>query len=138
MIARILFHQPLRLLLPALSVKDPERPHYSEYGMRLKLANARRRERKYRPPANEPGYKYLLGREWAEVLARARLTDAQRAVLELRRRGWTFVEIGRSRGHTKQSAQRIHSQALRHIDEARESYPYTGLAEAYRADTKRR
>jgi hypothetical protein len=129
---------PVRHFWLSLIERDPERPHYSEWGFRLKLYRAKQRERKYRPKSPDAGYSYLLDREWAEVLARAKLTCIQREVLNRRRRGQTFDSIGRERGNTKQAAQRVHSQALRHIEEARAEYAFTGLAEVYRQEVRRR
>jgi hypothetical protein len=49
----------------------------------------------------------LLATECSEIYDTAQLTAHQSRVLEMRLNGWTFEEIGRRRGHTKQAAQRI-------------------------------
>jgi len=117
--------------------RDPDRPWYCEETFRRKLALAHRREAAA-PLAMPDLGAQLLTREWNGLIGHAHLTACQREVLLLRLQGMTYEAIGVRRGHTKQGAKRIFQQAAGKIAEARETYPFCGLAEVYREETRRR
>ncbi len=79
----------------------------------------------------------LLANECREVYHRAKLTKRQSKVLEMRLGGWTFEEIGKKRGHSKQGAQHIFLQALKKLARALRVYPYKGLSEVYQDELRR-
>lgn len=123
--------------LLALCEKPADRPYYSEEGMRAKLRKAQQRE---------PIYGHLLGgkqddpilkEECVEVFDLANLTVRQTEVLWMRLEGYTFEEIGKSGGHSKQGAQNIFVQALKKLSRAFRVYPFRGLSDVYREETRR-
>ncbi|MDX2064694.1 MAG: hypothetical protein SFX74_03020 [Fimbriimonadaceae bacterium] len=79
----------------------------------------------------------LFEAECREIVSRARLTERQRDVLCLRVVGVSFDQIGRRFGATRQGAQHVFVQALRKISRACRVYPYRGLADVYRFETRR-
>ncbi len=79
----------------------------------------------------------LLAMECKEIYHTAKLTRRQSKVLELRLGGWTFEEIGNKRGHSRQGAQQIFSQALKKLARALRVYPYKGLSEVYQDELRR-
>lgn len=79
----------------------------------------------------------LLEIECREICALARLTRHQTEVLDLRLGGMTFEQIGRCRRHSKQAAQNIFLQAIKKFARALHVYPYAGLADVYRHETRR-
>jgi hypothetical protein len=83
------------------------------------------------------GHEPLLEVECREIYTKADLTPLQSKVLEMRLKGWTFEEIGRKRGHTKQGAQNIFVQALKKLARSLRVYPYTGLSEVYQGELRR-
>jgi hypothetical protein len=99
--------------LLALCERGSERPWYSEEGMRV------------------------LSRECHDVFCRAGLTRRQSVVLLQRLEGWTFEEIGRAVGGSKQGAQHVFVQAVKKIARAFRVYPFKGLSEVYRWETRR-
>ena len=123
--------------LLALCEKSPERPHYSEEGIRCKLKMAERREPLYGHLVRQRGEDPLLRGECLDVFESARLTARQYDVLLKRLEGWTFDEIGSANGHSKQGAQHIFVQALKKIARAFRVYPFKGLSEVYRWETRR-
>lgn len=123
--------------LLATATRDPVHPCFSEPAFRRKLALARRRTPPPTLPLTTP-VAYLVGREWAEIADRARLTERQRTVVALRAESWTFLAIGEALGCTKQGAARIFLQARKKILAARHVYPLTGLADVYREETRRK
>lgn len=123
--------------LLALCEKAPQRPYYSEEGLRAKLKRAERKDPLYGHLVHHRGEDPLLKSECAEVFSRARLTPRQSEVLLRRLEGWTFEEIGNSAGHSKQGAQHIFIQALKKIARSFHVYPFRGLSEVYRWETRR-
>lgn len=117
--------------------RDPDAPHYSEETFRRKLRLAAAREARLPPRPAQPAREYLWKVEWEAIFDLAELTGAQARVLAWRLDGWTFEEIGRRRGHSKQGAQSVFRQALRKVLAARERYRYTGLSDVYRSETRR-
>jgi hypothetical protein len=83
------------------------------------------------------GHEPLLANECQEIYHRAKLTPHQSKVLEMRLGGWTFEEIGKRRGHSKQAAQNIFVQALKKLTHAFRVYPYKGLSEVYQRELQR-
>lgn len=118
--------------------RDPEAPHYTESTFRRKLIEAKKRDARLPSRQVDPSDEYLVRREWTEIVRDANLTQSQFAVFELRAQGWTFEEIGLSRGHSKQGAQSIFVQALKKVLLSRERLEFVGIAEIYREETRRR
>lgn len=123
--------------LLALCERSPDRPHYSEATFQKKLSVARRREAAMPLPASPGVTDGLFRKEWQFILKHAGLTERQRDVCLQRLAGWTFVEIGRQGGHSKQGAQNIFFQALKKIRSAWRVYPYAGLSSIYRQEVSR-
>lgn len=89
------------------------------------------------PPGSPSVADWIFRKEWQFILKHAGLTDRQRDVCLQRLAGWTFVEIGRQGGHSKQGAQNIFFQALKKIRSAWRVYPYAGLSSIYRQEVAR-
>lgn len=123
--------------LLALCERTPERPFYTEESMRYKLKQAQRREPIYGHLIMGRRDDPMLRDECEDVFSLARLTDRQADVLWKRLDGWTFEEIGRAGGHTKQGAQSIFVQALKKLARAFRVYPYRGLSDVYRIEVRR-
>lgn len=123
--------------LLAMCEKPSTRPFYTDEGFRVKQKRADRKEPLYGHLVHLRGDDPLLKSECAEVLARAHLTPKQAEVLLRRLEGWTFEEIGNSAGHSRQCAQNIFVQALKKIARTFHVYPFRGLSEVYRWETKR-
>jgi hypothetical protein len=123
--------------LLALCEDERRRPFYSENTFRCKL----RREAEKRSLVARLSERFpendLLRSECMSVFERARLTPRQTEVLADRLEGWTFEEIGRKGGHSKQGAQSIFVQSLRKLTQAFRAYPYRGLSEVYRKEIRR-
>lgn len=123
--------------LLALCERDAERPCYSEHGIKVKQRLAAMRDHRYAhcllPQSADP----LLRHECNDVFARASLTDRQANVLLRRLDGWTFEEIGREAGHSKQGAQHIFVQAMKKLTLTFRVYPFKGLSDVYRWETHR-
>lgn len=123
--------------LLALCERDPQAPCYSEEGFRKKLEVDRRRQSRLEPPRARLELSYLIEHEWSEIVRLARLTARQKEVFAKRLSGWTFEEIGRASGRTRQGAQRVFSQAAAKLVRAWSEFPYRGLAEVYRQEVTR-
>jgi hypothetical protein len=123
--------------LLALCERGSERPWYSEEGMRVKLKLAERREPQFGHLVRQTDGDPLLSRECHDVFCRAGLTRRQSVVLLQRLEGWTFEEIGRAVGGSKQGAQHVFVQAVKKIARACRVYPFKGLSEVYRWETRR-
>lgn len=123
--------------LLALCDRCPDRPFYSEEAMRGKLKRAHIREPLYAHLIVGRKDDPLLREECADVIAMARLTRRQSEVLAMRLEGYTFEEIGRSGGHSKQGAQNIFVQGIKKLARAFRVYPYRGLSEVYRIEVRR-
>lgn len=123
--------------LIALCEKDSRRPIYSEDRLIGKLKLAERREPQYGHLVVQRDDDPLLRSECAAIFSSARLTDRQADVFVKRIEGWTFEEIGRAAGHSKQAAQHIFVQALKKIGRAYRVYAFRGLSEVYRWETRR-
>jgi hypothetical protein len=123
--------------LLALCEKAPQRPYYSEEGLRVKLKRSERKDPLYGHLVHHRGEDPLLKSECAEVFSRARLTPRQKEVLLRRLEGWTFEEIGNASGHSRQGAQHIFIQSLKKIARSFHVYPFRGLSEVYRWETRR-
>lgn len=123
--------------LLALCEKEGDRPYYSEDGMRHKLKLAERREPIYGHLLAGRRADPLLEHEFREVFELARLTERQNEVLRMKLEGFTFEEIGAGRGKTRQGAQRIFVQALKKLSRAFRVYPFRGISDVYRSETRR-
>lgn len=123
--------------LLAICERDRQRPYFSDERIASKLKRAEQRDPVYGHLAQSRGDDPLLRRECQEVIAAARLTARQTDVFFQRMEGWTFEEIGASAGHTKQAAQHIFVQALKKIARSFRVYPFKGLSEVYRGETRR-
>jgi hypothetical protein len=128
--------------LLALCGNDREQPYYSERYLDTKI----RRDRRLECPQAENTLAAvsrgsapfrLLVDECRDVLAVAKLTNCQLEVLTMRLEGATFEDIGRRRGCTKQGAQRVFVKSLKKLASAFRVYPYRGLSEVYRQETRR-
>jgi hypothetical protein len=123
--------------LLSLCVRDPEAPYYTESGLIRRIEYERRRQPQLRSSHRQDALGYLLEREWTGIVQLARLTRRQREVFEKRLSGWTFEEIGGQNGRTRQSAQRVFTQAVRKLIRAWSEYPFRGLSDVYRQETGR-
>lgn len=123
--------------LLSLAERNPQQPHYGEQAFRRKLRVSEYRRRKLAPAEEASGVCYLRRRECHAIIERAGLTACQWDVVRKRLLGWTFEEIGRFKGHSKQGAQSIFAQGARKIRLAYESYPHLGMAETYRQEIQR-
>lgn len=117
--------------------RDPEMPHYTEDGFRCKLRQAHKRERTTVLPRRPESQLYLIRKEWMYILQNSRLTCRQIEVVRLRLAGKTFEEIGAMSGCTKQAVLNVLQQASKKIRATQDQYPYEGLAEIYREETRR-
>lgn len=112
-------------------VRDRQAPHYTEEGFDRKLRRAKQRESQLPVLWSHAHTHYLLTQEWNAIIAEADLTEAQFEVIDLRIEGYTFEEIGRRRGHTKQGAARIFEQGARKLAAAYAECATRGLHEVY-------
>lgn len=123
--------------LLSLCEKDRRAPFYSESIFRLKMDKAAKREPLVGHLLRRKGFDPLLISECRGVLARAALTKRQHEVLNMRLEGRTFEEIGSTSRSTRQGAQRVFSQAIKKLVRSFRVYPYVGLSEVYRRETRR-
>lgn len=123
--------------LLALCDNDDRAPFYSERNMRRREDLASRRDPLHSKLARAQATDSLLDGECRDVVQSARLTDRQLEIVNLRLEGYTFEEIGRKRGCTKQGVQHVFVQALKKLDRAFDVYPYRGLSEIYRFEVRR-
>jgi hypothetical protein len=122
--------------LLALCEPEPSAPFYTEprFELRLKTDQRRAPDLAARIP---PGPDLALDRECRAVIRHAKLTRRQWEVVHMRLAGITFEQIGQLGGHSKQGAQNIFVAALKKIRHAFAVYPYTGLSDVYRSETRR-
>jgi hypothetical protein len=123
--------------LLALCERSDDEPYYSEDTLRAKLKLAERRDPLYAHLMLPHGDDPLLREECRCVIELAGLTRRQLDVLSSRLEGWTFEEIGRRGGHSKQGAQSIFVQALKKLTRTFRVYPFRGLSEVYWRETHR-
>ena len=118
--------------------RDKERPHYTDRALDRKIGIEHRREPVYASLSKYRGDSVLLQHECEGLCREAKLTARQEKVFRQRLGGMTFEEIGgRGGNRTKQSAQRVFMQALKKIARAYEVYPYIGMSDVYRQETRR-
>jgi hypothetical protein len=110
---------------------------YTEYRYKKKLRREQRREPVYEIILRQHGHDPLLESECRGVYGSAGLTARQLFVVEMRVAGHTFDEIGKALGNTKQATQHIFVLALKKIANAFHVYPYTGMSDVYRSETRR-
>ena len=118
--------------------QDRERPFYRDDTFRSKERASRIREPRFGLCAQAKPESPLAESEFEGLLAWARLTEAQEQVVRLRVAGWTLGEIGELRGCTKQAVNNVLAKAAARLERALRTYPYSGLAEVYRAEVSRR
>jgi hypothetical protein len=121
------------------AVPRDQHPHYQERTMQRKQIRQERAclnnvERFRLFHDRDTG---LLLHEWEEIVTDANLTDTQTDVLTQRLQGESFEAIGEKRGHTKQGAQRIFSQAKAKLVRAYARYPFRGLSQVYNEEMAR-
>ncbi|MFZ4507454.1 MAG: hypothetical protein ACOYON_07135 [Fimbriimonas sp.] len=121
----------------ALCERDPLAPAYSEATFEVKLKRARKRDPFWVQVGKGSPYDPLAESEVRGILAGAKLTPSQSDVLALRMEGFSLEEIGDKRGHSRQAALNILRQASKKIHRALDDYPYVGLAEVYRSESRR-
>lgn len=115
----------------------PQAPHYREDTFRRKLMLAHIREPKVDLPPVDPVDLYLVEQEWNAIFSQVQLTDRQAEVVAYRLEGKTFEEIGRMSGCSKQAILNVLRQACKKIEAFSNVNPMSGLAEVYRAETRR-
>lgn len=124
--------------LLAICARDAEAPAYTEATFGYKLRRDRTQEpviaRKLAALSPDP----LRLEEVRALIDGARLTPHQHECLTLRLDGFTFADIGRLCGSTKQNAQTTFVAALGKLRRSWRTYSYTGLAEVYQSETRRR
>jgi hypothetical protein len=123
--------------LLALCEGEPRLTIYSEAALERKLQISRIRDPVWAMAQLKHPGDVLFEAECREIVSRARLTDRQRDVLVLRVIGVSFDQIGRRFGATRQGAQQVFVQAIKKISRACRVYPYRGLADVYRFETRR-
>ena len=79
----------------------------------------------------------LFQRECDAIFELAKLTPKQATVVRQRLAGSSFDSIGSGSGTTKQSSQRIFMQGIKKLARSLHVYPYRGLSEVYRRETRR-
>lgn len=117
--------------------RDPRAPHYTELAFRRKVDTSNRRATSLPLPSCGKEWLEILREEWGEVIELANLTERQAEVLEMRFAGFTFEQIGAEGGHSKQGAQNIFFQGAKKLVRAWMEYPYRGLSQVYREETRR-
>ena len=123
--------------LLALCEKDRRAPFYGEEAFKTKLKRSFEGDALFEHLLSRTGHDELLQHECIGVFRHAHLTRRQSDVLHLKLEGFTFEEIGHRAGHTKQGAQSIFSQALKKLVRSFHVYPYAGLSDVYRRETRR-
>jgi hypothetical protein len=118
--------------------KNPEYPHFTEDSFERKLRNCQRRSATTRLILKPDPADSLAEREWKEIIRMAKLTNRQAEVYAFRKAGWTLEDIGNWMNATKQGALNVFRQASVKIRRAHDEYPYSGLAEVYRAEVNRK
>ncbi len=124
-------------LLLASVDRDRNQPHYTDHYLQRKIRQSEKRDTRLHYSSKQPEVNYLLEREWNDILTLAHLTPTQRLVVTLRITGWTFEAIGQRRGCSKQGISNIWCQAIKKIGRVLHVYPYRGLADVYRNETRR-
>lgn len=128
--------------LLATTPKDKESPFYREpnFERKLRVSNRKACEigGRFQPPdGTPPEAVWLQSSEIRAVVRSANLTRRQNEIVQMRARGYTFEEIGRTWGHTKQGAAKIFLQARQKLMRAFRRYRYLGLGDVYREETSR-
>ncbi|MFY9233249.1 MAG: hypothetical protein WAO58_02195 [Fimbriimonadaceae bacterium] len=116
---------------------ESEAPFYTDQIFKTKLKQSANRESIFDHLVRRSGNDELMRSECDGIIEKARLTARQERVLSLKLAGHTFDEIGRRSGHSKQGAQSIFSQALKKLVRSIRVYPYVGLSDVYRLETRR-
>lgn len=124
--------------LLALCERSPDAPFYTEEALKAKDRTAAKKgEVLYLHFALLKRDDELFRRECNALFELAKLTARQAEVVSLRLDGWSFERIGLDRGGSKQANQRIFMQGIKKLARALRVYPYSGLSEIYRRETKR-
>lgn len=117
---------------------DPDRPTWSEHWLLKRIVRGRTRDSQLDPLRRRHLDDPLLRAELDGLVRSAMLSPSQQHLLRLKVAGCTFADIARSRGVTKQAVRNAFLRALKKIVSASHVYPYKGLSEVYRAETRRR
>ena len=123
--------------LLAMCAEDRECPVTDDFELDRRAAAARKREHLWTALVSRRRNDPLLEAECRDVFSRAKLTDLQAHTFAMRLDGFSFEEIGRWNGTSRQSAQRTFVGALRRIGKAWRSYRYRGISEVYRWEVAR-
>lgn len=124
--------------LLAEAPRNPEAPHYTEQRFERKRRDMLQRLSSLPLPAPNGVQRDLLLSEWAEVIRLSGINERQVELLRLRYDGWTFEEIGRAQGVSKQAVAAAFGKAAKRLALAWSTYPYRGLAEVYSQEVHRR
>lgn len=123
--------------LLALCEDEGEAPAYGEEVFRHKLRLSRLRD----PVAGLALLDFapdpLRWSEVAELIVKARLTARQRDALFLRLDGFDFEGVGQLLGSSRQSIRKTILSAIVKVRRSKRDYPYAGLADVYRSETRR-
>lgn len=124
--------------LLAETPRDPSAPHYTEQRFDRKRREMLQRLPSLPMPEPHGVQRELLLAEWKEVIELAGINERQVELLSLRYDGWTFEEIGRAYGVSKQAIAAAFAKAGKRLFAAWSLYPYRGLAEVYAQEVRRR
>lgn len=128
-------------LLLRLAGRDEDYPAYSESrNAQRERADAQRASQlaplHYNPQVD--AVRVLRGHEIALMLEHAPLTARQRQAVVLFLHGFTFEEMGRHWGVSRQAAHRLFLRACETIRQSWNGHPLHGMTVAYRESTLRR
>ena len=123
--------------LLAMCVEEREQPFSDDMELDRRAAAARKREHLWTALASRRRNDPLLEAECRDVFRRAKLTDHQANTFAMRIDGFSFEEIGKWNGTSKQSAQRTFVGALKRITKAWRAYSYRGMSDVYRTEVAR-
>lgn len=117
---------------------DPDRPTWSEHRLLKRIVCGKARDSQLDPLRRKHPDDPLLRAELDGLVGSAMLSPSQLHLLRSRIAGWAFADIARSRGVTKQAVRNAFLRAIKKIVSASHVYPYKGLSEVYRAETRHR
>jgi len=123
--------------LLAMCAEERENPFTDDLELDRRAASARKREHLWTALASRRRNDPLLEAECRDVVAHANLTEHQANTFAMRIDGFSFEEIGRWHGTSRQSAQRTFVGALKRITRAWRAYRYRGISDVYRMEVAR-
>lgn len=121
--------------------RDSEMPAYRErdFVRRTRLAQKRSKRHEQLHGVTAEERDQITSKLLCEILDRAGLSEAQREVVELRRQGMGWSEIGQKRGHSKQAAKQNFERAWpKVLQAATEFTAYQDLSQVYAAEVRER